>query len=501
MRIQDLPIRKRLLLSNFIMIFIPVIFFVTVAVAMLLALQFSNINRTTLLSFIWPESGPTLSVQFELSRLRVRADHYERGNMERLDQAANHLEDEGLTVAIYEGRTLLYQTQHSDASATLAEAREKATGGDAAVAWSDEGLHFYYASSRTPIRVAVIGPVPLHHQNEYIDVSSKEVLKGAFYILLLLGVLVTIAIGLILSRWLALQIIKPLEELRSIAGDISQGNLDHPIVATHHDEIGDTCQAFESMRLQLRAARDTRDKYDRNRKELIAGISHDLSTPLTKIEGYAYGLNDGIANTPEKKHHYLQMIINTSQAMGKLVSTLFLFSKLDLGQVPFHWTKVDLCGYLADYIDEQASSLASRGICVTYQGDIDHAVILIDRDQFQRVVGNIIENSIKYKDADTGQLKIHVMSTDMHTVRVNFIDDGCGVQEEELPKLFESFYRTDKARSNVAKGSGLGLAVVKQIITEMKGVIWAEKTDPKGLTICIELPLQEGENDEEHIDH
>ena len=105
-----------------------------------------------------------------------------------------------------------------------------------------------------------------------------------------------------------------------------------PIVS--RDEIGDTCRSFEQMRLQLRSARDTREKYDQNRKELLAGISHDLSTPLTKIEGYASGIVDGIANTPEKRRHYLTMIQDTSRHMAKLVQTLFLFSKLDLGQIP-----------------------------------------------------------------------------------------------------------------------------------------------------------------------
>jgi signal transduction histidine kinase len=482
------------------MIFIPVIFLVTVAISIFLILQFGNINRATVISFVWPESGPTLSVQFELSRLRVRADRYERGNMEGLEQVADHLEDQGLTVAVYEGSTLLYKTQHSDAAATVAEAHEKSPQGDAAVAWSDQGIAFYYASGHSGISAAVIGPVPLHHANEYIDISSKEILKIAFYLLLFFGILLTIAIGLILSRWLALQIIDPLEKLRAIAAYISKGNLDHPIIVKNRDEIGDTCQAFESMRLQLKNARDTRDKYDHNRKKLIAGISHDLSTPLTKIEGYACGLQDGIANTPEKKHHYLQMIVNASQTMGKLVKTLSLFSKLDLGQVPFYWTQVDLCRYVSDYLNEQKQFLKSRDMMVTCHPAIDKAVVLMDRDQFQRVIENIIENSIKYKCHDVGHLDIAINIMEKNKVCLTFADDGCGVQRDELSKLFDSFYRTDKARSNVSRGSGLGLAVVKQIITEMKGDIWAEQTVPSGLTICIELPLQEGKRHETDID-
>ena len=182
----------------------------------------------------------------------------------------------------------------------------------------------------------------MYPESEYIDLSSKDVLKLAFYVLAVLAVLLTVAVGFALSRWMARQIVEPVERMRDMADAISQGDLDHPVPILSRDEIGDTCQSFEQMRLQLRAARDTREKFDQNRKELLAGISHDLSTPLTKIEGYASGLVDGIANTPEKQRHYVAMIRDTSRHMAELVQTLFLFSKLDLGQIPFHWEAVDI---------------------------------------------------------------------------------------------------------------------------------------------------------------
>lgn len=307
----------------------------------------------------------------------------------------------------------------------------------------------------------------------------------------LLTVLLTLIIGLALSRWMALQIVGPVEKLRNMADAISQGDFDHPVPILSHDEIGDTCQAFEKMRLQLRAARDTRDKYDQNRKELLAGISHDLSTPLTKIEGYASGILDGIANTPEKERHYLDMIVDTSHHMASLVRTLFLFSKLDLGQVPFHWENVDIAAYLTDYISEQADHFHQQGLDVTFQSSLTKAVISIDRQQFQRVIENILGNSLKYKDQAVGHMAITLTESGEGEYLLSFADDGCGVAEKELPKLFESFYRTDKARTNVAKGSGLGLAVVQQIIQAMKGKIWAQATVPKGLTICISLPKGE----------
>lgn len=500
MKIRDLSIRKRLLLSNFIMIFIPVVFMVTVSIGIFLFLRFGNINRASMISFLWPESGPTLSTQFELSRLRVRADSFTGEHLSLMLQSSHHLEDLGFDVVIYQGEKELYHTKNASGEAIWQQAQEGSPVGDAAVVWSDAGLVFRYDSPFNDIRVAVVGAVPLRSYNGFIDLSSKNVLKTAFFILVCIAVILTIFIGLYLSRWLALQIIQPLENLRNTADDISKGNLDRAVRIENNDEIGQTCRSFESMRQQLKTAQEMRKKYDHNRKELIAGISHDLSTPLTKIEGYACGIRDGIANTPEKQQHYLTMIINTSRNMGHLVRTLFLFSKLDLKQIPFHWETVDICAYMEDFAAEQQEQLARRGLLVTCEINIKQALISIDRTQFQRVVENIIENSIKYKDQAQGNLRITVQTGQPHYIQLLFADDGQGIADEaSLPKLFDSFYRTDKARSNVANGSGLGLAVVKQIITTMGGTIWAAQTRPKGLTIGIELP--EGDRYETSTHH
>lgn len=500
MHIQDWPIRKRLLFSNFIMICIPVVFLSVISMAMFLVLQFGTINRAGIIAFLWPESGPIVSTQFELSRLRVRADAFHGDHLGPLLQASQHLETLGYDVVVYRDQMLLYQTEGTTGDATWQQALDRSPQGEAAVSWSDQGLAFHYSSPYSGVRVAVVGAIPLRQHGELIDISSKDVLKTAFWLVVAAMLVLIIAIGLYLSQWLSKQLIQPLETLRNTADAISKGNLDTPVAVVGNDEIGQTCRSFETMRQQLKTAQTVREQYDQNRKELIAGISHDLSTPLTKIEGYACGLRDGIANTVEKRTHYLDMIIDTSRSMGNLVRTLFLFSKLDLHQVPFQWETVDISAYLQDYVDEQRDALRGRGLDIDLTVDVPQAYISIDRTQFQRVVENIIENSIKYKDSPMGQLHITIRHGAAGMIDLLFADAGQGIADAaDLPKLFDSFYRTDKARSHVAKGSGLGLAVVKQIITTMGGTIWAAQTVPKGLTIGIALP--EGASHETSIDH
>lgn len=183
MNLRDIPIGKRLLLSNFVMIAIPVAFTLVVSIAIFLGLHFGNINRAAAISFLWPESnGPTLSVQFELSRLCVRADWY-TGGMGRLMQTSDHLEDQGLTVAISQQGRILYATEYTDPWATIGEAYRRSPGSGAALNWSDEGIAFHYTSPETGVAVAVIGPVQLRKHGGIWDLSSKNIVKVAFVVL------------------------------------------------------------------------------------------------------------------------------------------------------------------------------------------------------------------------------------------------------------------------------------------------------------------------------
>ena len=495
MHIRDLSIRKRLLLSNCIMLFIPVAFMLVMSMALFLSLQFGNVNRASIMSFIWPESGPTLATQFELTRLRVRSDSWKPDNkrLERsLLEAADHLGELGYRVAIFKpDGSLYFQTHLTDGRRTLEEAMEGAPAGRGAISWGDRGLFFHYRSEETGLVLAAAGEIPIVWDGEYIDVSSKELLKQAFTVICIIVTLLTIVVGLYLSRWLSRQIIGPLEELQATASNIARGNLDKPVPVCSEDEIGRTMQAFETARVQLKAARETRERYDRSRKELIAGISHDLRTPLTKIEGYAYGLRDGIANTTEKKGHYVKMIIDTAENMGQLVRELFLFSKLDLGQVEYHWEKVDLAAYLRDYVEDQAEHFQREGLSLSFRSELTAVSVTLDRLQMSRIVGNILGNSLKYRTAALGHELITLSRAGAGKVELAFTDDGPGVPEAALTQIFESFYRTDKARTNPAMGSGLGLAVVKQLVEGMHGTIRAENVDPHGLKISIVIPSEE----------
>ena len=330
--------------------------------------------------------------------------------------------------------------------------------------------------------------------------GGAAVLGAARYYLVFALLLAAALVGLLLSRLMARQLLKPLGKLRRVAAQVSRGDLDTPIRADSRDEIGDTLRAFEKSRLELCRARQKREQDERSRKEMLAGIAHDLATPLTKIQGYAAGIQDGIADTPEKRQRYLQKILETTENMAKLNQTLFLFSKLDLDQVPFHWETVDLCSWMRDYVEKQREHWEQNGLHLTFSTALTAAPIRMDRDQFARVLENLLGNSWKYKTEKAGTLAIALKPQGKNQVRLELADDGPGVAPEQLDRIFESFYRTDRARSHVSAGSGLGLAVVRKITTTMKGTIRAEANQPHGLKICMTFPLEEDLNNGKNPD-
>ena len=257
----------------------------------------------------------------------------------------------------------------------------------------------------------------------------------------------------------------------------------------HLNELGDTCRDFDDMRLRLRESIEKQQQAEESRKEMLAGIFHDLSTPLTSIQGYLSGILDGVADTPQKREHYLRTAYQTACEMDKLVDSLFLFTKLDVGGVPFHTELVDLGGYLADYCEEAQLRFAPQDFHIRFENRCGGpAFVMIDRFQLGRAVQNLVDNSFKYrKGTPNDELRV-VLSREEGAVTIRFADNGLGIAPGEAGKIFESFYRTDPARSAAVKGNGLGLAITRQIIETMGGTIRAAGELEKGLTVTVTLP-------------
>lgn len=316
---------------------------------------------------------------------------------------------------------------------------------------------------------------------------SPEFARVFFPLLFLSFILILILTNGFLSYFVAKSIIIPVKELMQASKSISEGNLDFHIQSGGHDELGQLSKSFEKMRQKLKESTELQIQYEENRKELIASISHDLKTPITAIKGYIEGIQDGVANTPEKMERYIKTINTKANDLDQLIDELFLYSKLDLRRVPFYFEKVDVKVYLLDIVEElQFDVNKDDTLIMTVIEDAKNYEATLDCEKVKRVIMNLVNNSLKYTDKDDKQIQISLKAID-DAVLIEVGDNGSGIPNDALPFIFDRFYRGDPSRNTKTGGSGLGLAIAKRIVEEHGGRIWAESVLGHGTSVFFTL--------------
>ncbi|MDE5669951.1 MAG: cell wall metabolism sensor histidine kinase WalK [Eubacterium sp.] len=303
--------------------------------------------------------------------------------------------------------------------------------------------------------------------------------------IVLLFIIAIIIISFITSK----TIVGPIKQITEVANEIAKGNFEHEIKYKSKNELGILAESFNEMRLRVKSSIEEQSLADKKQKEMIAGIAHDLRTPLTSVKGYLEGLRDGIADTPEKRERYMDIIYSSTCDTEKMLDELLTISKLELGSVTLNCEKIAVSDFI-DYARQIGEELEKQNFDFEIIDKTKSSVILnLDTDSFSRVINNIISNSIKYRNKDIrGKIKITVFEY-KNTILFEISDNGMGVDKESLPRIFDTLYRADKARTNVRNGSGLGLAICKQIVEMHGGLIWAQSELGKGLSIFISLPI------------
>ena len=291
----------------------------------------------------------------------------------------------------------------------------------------------------------------------------------------------------ILLLWIYRGIIRPLNILRIATNQIKDGDLDYSVQSETEDEIGQLCDDFEQMRIRLKELIEDGLQYEEDIKELISNISHDLKTPLTAIKGYAEGLMDGVADTPQKQEKYLKTIFTKANDMTVLVDELAFYAKIDCNTVPYAFKDINLREYFDDCISDLGLDLELKNIEVIYDNNTDKAVeIVADTEQLKRVINNIIGNSVKYLGKKEGKIIIRIRDIGEY-VKIEIEDNGVGIPTTDIPYIFDRFYRADSSRNSKKGGSGLGLAISKKIIEDHSGKIWATSDMGIGTTIMFTL--------------
>lgn len=320
----------------------------------------------------------------------------------------------------------------------------------------------------------------------YIITSSESIQPEIKRLMVDITVSVLLILALtagVMTIWIYRGTMVPIKKLQIATKNIKEGNLDFTIDYDEQDEMGDLCRNFEEMRKRLKESTEEKMVAEKENRALISNIAHDLKTPITAVKGYSEGILDGVADTPEKQERYIRTIYNKANEMDRLLNELTLYSKIDTNRIPYNFKKINVADYFDDCIEEIGLDLETKGIGLTYFNYADENIVIIaDPEQLMRVVNNIMTNAIKYMDKKKGQINVRIKDVG-DFIQVEIEDNGKGIAALDLPYIFDRFYRTDSSRNSSTGGSGIGLSIVKKIIEDHGGKIWATSKEGTGTTM------------------
>lgn len=316
------------------------------------------------------------------------------------------------------------------------------------------------------------------------SIISRKLLTDMFFAI----TLILIFTSVMLTQWIQRGVFDPVNELNTAMKKIKDGNFDFMLPTNNSGEIGELYHNYEDMRLRLKESADEKILHEKQNRELISNISHDLKTPITAIKGYVEGIMDGVADTPEKVDKYIKTVYNKANDMDRLINELTIYSKIDNNRIPYNFHRINVAEYFGDCVEEVGLDLESKNIQLNYSNLVSpDTKIIADPEQMKRVVNNIISNSVKYLDRGDGVIDIRILD-EVDSIRIEIEDNGKGIAAKDLPLIFERFYRTDASRNSSKGGSGIGLSIVKKIIEDHGGYIWA--TSKEGEGTCMHFVIR-----------
>jgi signal transduction histidine kinase len=316
--------------------------------------------------------------------------------------------------------------------------------------------------------MGMMGNMFIGAEREFLDSIGQNLWLAGF-----LGAAVAIVLSIIFTR----QIVAPLSRINSAAQHVRQGDLSRRIEISGSSEFTELSKSFNSMVEKL--------SYDQElRHNMVADIAHELRTPLSIVQGNVEAMLDGVlpANTES-----LTSLHQETMLLSRLVEDLRTLSLAETGQLKYHSEAIDLGGLVQSVVDGYTTQFATKNIKVNIESNKDVPSVWADQDRTAQVIRNLLSNAFYYSP-EGGRINIRLTYTS-ESVTVSIADTGIGIPSEDVPYLFDRFYRVDRSRNRRTGGSGLGLAIVKQLIEAQGGQVWVDSVIGKSSTFSFNLPL------------
>ena len=327
--------------------------------------------------------------------------------------------------------------------------------------------------------------------------ETARSLNAEMFTLIIEAMLLGLVISILLSFLLAKTMVTPLQRLNNGIEEVARGDFSRKIEVTSSDEIGQLTESFNTMARQLEANIAELEKAEQQRKDFVANVSHELRTPLTNIRSYAETLDDGVGELPpEMEKRFLGVILNESDRMTRILQDLLTLSRFDSGRDELRLTTFPFAKAVDDCY--QAVLMDAQNHAHTMELNLPDRLpqVRADRERVMQVMMNIVSNAIKYTP-DGGRIVLSAgQAGDKVWMEVD--DNGIGIPESDRERIFERFYRVDKARSRQSGGTGLGLSIAQEIMLRHGGSLYLVDKEEPGLTIRMELPVRSSREEAAH---
>lgn len=343
---------------------------------------------------------------------------------------------------------------------------------------------------RSPrVSLTLLGGYALSSVLTFINVwVTARLMFASQHDLLMATVLLLFAGGIAMSLgyFLSTALTDNIVALNQAAQEFAQGHLSVRVPVIGNDEMADLARTFNDMAAQLEAAARQQRELETLRRDLVAWIGHDLRTPLASIRVIVEALADGVVEDPNVVERYLQTAQRHIRSLSVLIDDLFEMAQLDAGGVPLERHPNSLSDLISDTLESFSALAARQG--VTLEGSIMPSVdpIHMDAQKIGRVLANLVNNALRHTPAG-GTVQVRALTV-ADGVQVEVCDTGEGIKAEDLPHIFEQFYRGEKSRSRDTGGSGLGLAIARGIVEAHGGHIGVESRQDEGTRFFFTLP-------------
>lgn len=342
---------------------------------------------------------------------------------------------------------------------------------------------YFRGHFRVPVisvgRVLLSGGRPAGAIYLHAPVLGVQSLVGGVLRLFGVAALLAAAVALGLGLWLSRRLANPLLEMSRAADELARGNFSHRVrVPPSDDEVARLARSFNRMAAQL-------GDLERLRREFIANVSHELRSPLTSMRGFLQGILDGTV-APSDRHRYLELAFDETLRLSRLVNDLLDLAALEAGEVQFDLAALDPAEAARRAAAKMEPQAAAKGLTLAVDAAEGLPAVLADPDRLEQVLINLLDNAVRFTPPG-GSVTISVRPAP-GGVALAVADTGPGLAPEELERVWERFYKGDRARTRGAGGTGLGLPIVRQLVLAMGGTVAAASTPGRGSTFTVTLP-------------